>query len=167
MTWITRHVLAITVAILLSFFAVSNSVAQQCNFNGNCKLPLTCQPGWFGGYCATQACNADTDCRNGSVCDLGICFALCTRNSDCNPGEACVRSGNNRICVQRPVSSPPPPQPPPGGGTPAGSEGGACGTIRRGPIDHPIIKHVGCGRYLQCVLTPGGSGSGICRRPQT
>src|SRR5437588_5081097 len=68
MIWIARHVLAIGVAILPSFFAVSISVAQSCQFNGNCKLPLTCQPGLFGGYCAIQACNADTDCRNGSSC---------------------------------------------------------------------------------------------------
>ena len=164
MTWITRHVLAISVAIIPSLFAVSNSVAQQCRFNGDCRLPLTCQPGLFGGSCAIEACNADTDCRNGSVCDLGICFAICTRTSDCDRGEACVRGGNGRICVQRPMSSG-------GGGGGSGggtrSEGAACGTIRMGPIDHPIIKHIGCGPRLQCVLTPGGSGSGICRRPQT
>ena len=163
MTWITRHVLAISVAILASFFAVSNSVAQQCRFNGDCKLPLTCQPGFLGGICGTQACNVDTDCRNGSVCDLGICFALCTRTSDCNPGEVCVRGGGGRICVQRPASS--------GsggsGGTGSGvtryyTEGGVCGTIRRGPVDHPIVKHIGCAPGLRCS---NPNGSGVCQRP--
>src|SRR6476646_5212703 len=111
MTWITRHVLAISVAILPSFFAVSTSVAQTtdaggwCSTSGDCRQPLMCEPRWFGGQCVTARCNSDVDCRNESVCNLGICFAVCTRNSDCNTGEACVRGGNGRICVQRPVSS--------------------------------------------------------------
>src|SRR5947208_16623960 len=100
MIWITRHVLAIGVAILPSFLAVSISVAQSCQFNGNCKLPLTCQPGLFGGYCAVQACNADTDCRNGSTCFLGTCFAVCARNTDCDHGQVCVRGETSRVCVQ-------------------------------------------------------------------
>ena len=162
MIWIARHLLAIAVAILPSFFAVSNSAAQQCEFNGNCKLPLTCQPGFFGGQCAVQACNADTDCRNGSVCSLGICFAVCSRNSDCDRGEVCVRGGRGRICVQRPASS---------GGTGGGSggatthyytEGGVCGTIRQGPIDQPIVKHIACAPGLRCS---NPNGRGVCQRP--
>jgi hypothetical protein len=172
MTWITRHVLAISVAILPLFFAVSTSVAQTtdagglCWTSGDCRQPLMCEPGWlFGGQCVTARCNFDSDCRNGSVCAGGVCSKSCTRNSNCNAGEVCVPGGNGRICVQRPVSSG-------GGGGGSGGgttrgEGAACGTIRMGPIDHPIIKHIGCGSRLQCVLTPGGSGSGICRRPQT
>src|SRR5262249_2947420 len=159
MILITRHVLAISVAILSSFFAVSSSVAQSCQFNGNCKLPLTCQPGLFGGYCGVQACNADTDCRNGSSCFLGSCFAGCTRTSDFDPGEACVRGETSRVCVQRPAT---------GGGSGSGgtnryyTEGGVCGTIRRGPVDHPIVKHIACAPGLQCS---NPNGRGVCQRP--
>jgi hypothetical protein len=156
MTWITRHALAISVAILPSFFAVTSSVAQSCQFNGNCKLPLTCQPGLFGGYCAVQACNADTDCRNGSSCFLGTCLAVCARNSDCDRGEICVRGETSRVCVQRPAVGA-------GGGGTTGYyiERGMCGTVRAGRI----VKHIGCARGLRCVLHPDGTGT--CQRPQT
>jgi hypothetical protein len=161
MIWIIRRVLAIGVAILPSIFAVSSSVAQSCQFNGNCKLPLTCQPGLFGGYCAVQACNADTDCRNGSTCFLGTCFAVCARNTDCDAGQVCVPGETSRVCVQRPATG----ASSSGGGGGATryyTEGGVCGTIRRGPIDHPIVKHIGCAPGLQCS---NPNGRGVCQRP--
>jgi hypothetical protein len=160
MIWITRHLLTVSVAILASLFAASSSVAQSCQFNGNCKLPLTCQPGLFGGYCAVQACNADTDCRNGSSCFLGSCFADCTRTADCDPGQVCVPGETSRVCVQRPATT--------GSGSGGGgitryyTEGGVCGTIRRGPIDHPIVKHLGCAPGLLCS---NPNGRGVCQRP--
>ena len=162
MTWITRYVLAISVAILPSFFALSNSVAQQCTFSGNCIMPLTCQPGLFGGYCAVQACNADTDCRTGSICDFGVCQNTCTRNTDCDRGQICIRGDENRkICVPRPIA---------GGGGGIGppphyyTEGGICGTIRLGGALSGPVKHLGCAPGLQCVGA-FATGTGTCQRP--
>ena len=64
MSWITRPGSAVSIAILLALFATVPALAQKCDFSGNWPLPLTCQPGFVGGYCAVQYCNADTDCRN-------------------------------------------------------------------------------------------------------
>ena len=159
MTRITRRALTICAAIALSHFATANSVAQQwCDFSGNCPMPLTCQPGWFGGYCGIQACNADTDCRNGSVCDFGLCQSLCTSTRDCPAGQICARGESRRICMTAPAS---------GGGGGGGSgggttryyiEGGLCGTIRYGQV----TKHLGCAPGLRCS---NPNGRGTCQKP--
>ena len=156
MTWITRQVLVISAAIFLSFFATPNSAAQQCSFSGNCPMPLMCQPGWFGGYCAIQACNADTDCRNQSVCDFGTCQIACSRSRDCPSGQVCVRGDSHPgVCAPRPVSSSGGSGSSSGGGTTRYYiEGGACGVIRQGQI----IKHMGCAPGLRCS-NPNGRGT--------
>jgi hypothetical protein len=124
---------------------------------------LTCQPGLFGGYCAVQACNADTDCRTGSICDFGVCQNTCTRNTDCDPGQICVRGDEGRkICVPRPIVG--------GGGGHGGppphyyTEGGICGTIRLGGALSGPVKHLGCAPGLQCVGA-FATGTGTCQRP--
>jgi hypothetical protein len=161
MTWITRA-LAISVAILLSFFATSNSIAQHCDFSGDCPMPLMCQPGWFGGYCGVQACNADTDCRNGSICDFGVCQIACTNSGNCPAGQICVRGESRRVCAPRPAPSSS------GGGGSSSSggttryyiEGGACGTIRFGQV----TKHLGCAPGLRCS---NPNGRGTCQKLPT
>ena len=155
---ITRRILAINIAIFLSFFAASSSVAQTCTFSGNCPMPMMCQPGWFGGYCGMQACNVDTDCRNGTVCDFGVCQSLCTSSRSCPTGQRCVRGESHRICLPRPASLPGTGTG--GGGTPPASEGGACGTIHYGQV----TKHVGCRPGLLCSNLVG---RGTCRKPLT
>ena len=99
MTWITRHVLAIGMAILPVLFPASNSIAQQCTGSRDCPFPQMCLPGFFGGYCDFAPCNDDTECRNGSVCEFGFCYAACRHNSDCSRGQVC----NNiyRVCLPR------------------------------------------------------------------
>ena len=151
---ITGLALAINIAIFLSLYAASSSIAQSCAFSGNCPMPMMCQPGWFGGYCGTQACNADSDCRNGSACDLGVCQTLCTSSGHCPRGQTCVRGETRRICVTRSAPSPGGG----GGGTLPGSEGGACGTIHYGQV----TKHIGCRPGLRCS---NPNGQGICRKP--
>src|SRR5262249_12678838 len=118
------------------------------------------EPRFLSTQCVMARCNSDRDCRNGSVCDSGACFKSCVHGSDCNAGEACVRGQGGRVCAPNPVAT--------GGGdggSPGSGVGAACGAIQYGPPDHPIIKHIGCGPRLQCVLTPGGSGRGTCQRP--
>jgi hypothetical protein len=145
------------IAFALVVFAQSQAAAQQCQFNGDCQMPLTCQPGFFGGYCAVQACNADSDCRNGSACALGVCQTVCVRSRDCPAGQACVGLEGRRVCVtaQQPAS---------GGGSGGGGptryyiEGGACGVIRLGNV----TKHMGCAPGLLCSNT---NGRGTCVRP--
>ena len=140
------------ISFAVALFAVSGAFAQSCQFNGNCTFPQTCQPGLFGGFCAIQACNADTDCRNGSACALGLCRALCTGSNQCSTGEACVRLEGRRVCVAQQPSS--------GGGsgtTPVYTAGGRCGVIRYGQV----TKRVGCAPGLRCT---NPNGSGICVR---
>lgn len=154
MTWITRPGLGVSIAVLLSFFATAHALAQQCDFSGNCPLPLTCQPGFLGGHCAIQYCNADTDCRNGSACSFGTCQLVCNVSRDCPGGQICVPGETHRIC------SPPPA---PGGGNNNGAptryyvEGGLCGTIRYGQI----TKHLGCAPGLRCS---NPNGRGLCQK---
>jgi hypothetical protein len=156
MAWITRHVLAVSMAILLWSFAISNSFAQQCQSTPDCPMPLMCQTGFFGGQCGVQACNADTDCRNGSVCDTGVCQTVCTRAGDCPRGQACVRGESAKICVPLPTSSP---NSGSGGGpTPYYTEGGVCGVIRLGQV----TKHMGCAPGLRCS---NPNGRGVCQKP--
>jgi hypothetical protein len=157
MTRITRHAIAINVAIFLCLFAASDSIAQSCTFSGNCPMPMTCQPGLFGGSCGFQACNVDTDCRNGSICDLGVCQTLCTSSGGCPSGQVCRRGGSRRVCLPRPASSPGGGG---GGGSPPSSEGGVCGTIHYGQV----TKHVGCRPGLVCSNLIG---QGTCRKPLT
>ena len=160
MTRITRHALAIAVALLASFLSVSNSVAQ-CTSSNECKMPLTCHPGFFGGYCAFQYCNVDGDCRRGSVCDFGTCQTTCRHNTDCDAGEVCVRGASDRLICLPPSPSPPPP--PSGDTTRYYTEGGVCGTIRLGGPLSTHVKHLGCAPGLQCVrVTPDGIGT--CQR---
>jgi|KBSMisStandDraft_5_1062788.scaffolds.fasta_scaffold1392666_1 hypothetical protein len=142
------------ISLALTFFAASDAVAQQCQFNGDCQMPLTCQPGLFGGSCGVQPCNADTDCRNGSACAIGVCRALCVRSSDCSAGEACVAAEGRRVCL---VAQQPPPA---GGGSPTKyyTQGGRCGVIRIGQV----TKHLGCAPGLRCS---NPTGQGICQRP--
>jgi hypothetical protein len=142
------------VALALVFFAASHGDAQQCQFNGDCNMPLTCQPGLFGGHCDVQACNADTDCRNGSACALGVCQAVCVRSRDCPAGQACVGVEGRKVCV---IAQ----QPPSGGGggpTKYYTEGGVCGAIRIGQV----TKHLGCASGLRCS---NPNGRGTCIRP--
>jgi len=166
MSWISRAASIISMAILASLFAISDSPAQGCQTSGDCKLPLACLPGVFGGYCGVQACNFDTDCRNRSICDFGVCQTACTRSSDCDRGQVCVRGESRFVCEPRPVSS--------GGGVGGGggggttryyTEGGVCGTIRMGaPTDTRHVKHIGCAPGLRCVGATA-NGTGICQRP--
>ena len=157
MTSIPRNALAAGVAILLSFFAISSSIAQQCQSTPDCPMPLMCQAGFFGGRCGVQTCNADTDCRNGSVCDFGVCQTVCTRAGGCPTGQVCVHGAEHpAICVPRPVAG--------GGGgggggggSPPGTQGGACGIIHLGQV----TKHMGCAPGLRCS---NPSGRGICQR---
>jgi hypothetical protein len=160
MTWITRHVLAIGMAILPVLFPASNSIAQQCTGSKECPFPLMCLPGFFGGYCDFAPCNTDTECRNGSVCEGGVCSAPCRHTSDCPRGEVCTPARNSGVCVPPPPPPPPPEPPPPVYYT----EGGVCGTIRLGGISGPV-KHLGCAPGLQCVgQLPNGRGT--CQRAQ-
>ena len=157
MMWTSRAASLIGVAILASLFAASTSAAQQCQTSGDCRLPLACLPGLFSGYCGVQACNADTDCRNGSACDFGVCQTTCARNTDCDPGQICVRGESHRVCEARPASS--------GGGGIVRyyTEGGVCGTIRLGgPTDTRHVKHIGCAPGLRCIAPPNGMGT--CQR---
>ena len=151
---IARHAMAINIAVFLSLFAASHSVAQSCTFSGNCPMPMMCQPGLFGGSCGFQACNADTDCRNGSACDLGVCQTLCTSSGNCPSGQICRRGESRRICVTRPAPSPGSGS----GGSPPAGEGGVCGTVHFGPV----TKHVGCRPGLVCSNLIG---QGTCRKP--
>lgn len=157
MNRITRRTLAIHIAFFLSLFAASSSVAQTCTFSGNCPMPMTCQPGLFGGSCGFQACNVDTDCRNGSICDLGVCQTLCTSSGGCPSGQVCRPGASRRVCLPRPASSPGGGG---GGGSPPSSEGGVCGTIHYGQV----TKHVGCRPGLVCSNLIG---QGTCRKPLT
>jgi Cys-rich repeat protein len=161
MTWITRHVLAIGIAILPVLFPASNSIAQQqqCTGSGDCPFPQMCLPGFFGGFCDLAACNFDSDCRTGSVCKFGLCLAPCRHNSDCPRGEVC-RSG---VCLQAPPP-PAPPGPPPPAQPHYYTEGGVCGTIRLGGALSGPVKHLGCAPGLQCVGIIA-NGTGTCRRP--
>jgi hypothetical protein len=143
------------IALVLTLFAASYAIAQQCQFNGDCPMPQTCQPGLFGGHCDIQACNADTDCRNGSACALGICQSVCVRTSDCPTGQACVNLEGRRVCV---IAQQPAPSGAGGGPTRYYIEGGACGIIRFGHV----TKHLGCAPGLLCS---NPNGRGVCVRP--
>jgi hypothetical protein len=144
--------LAISVAIVLSFSAASNSFAQSCAETWQCGWPLMCHADLFGGHCDTSGCNSDADCRTASACDGGVCsgFVRCEINGDCNRGEFC---GRRHLCVPIPATQPP--------GHGGGSNGGsACGIVDFGNVR----KHVGCPHGLICS---NPNGHGTCRKPQT
>jgi hypothetical protein len=159
MTWITRRALAISVAIVFSFFATANSIAQQpsecavgcsergqhCDATIDCNWPLMCMPrGFFVGVCDVSICDSDADCRNRSVCSGGVC--VCSRGS-CPFDQICSQG----ICVARPAPTP--------HGPPPSNEGGACGVVHFGHI----TKHVGC---LHGLICSNPEGHGTCRKPQ-
>ena len=62
-----------------------------------------------GGGGGIRECVDESDCPEGSTCELGMCFdeppAACESSADCPSGYTCEGSGSESFCVPPPVTS--------------------------------------------------------------
>lgn len=89
---------ALLFAMLLSLS--TPATAASCSRNADCTGGQTCQTvldlfffQWKS--CKNTLCNTDGDCRNGTLCLLGMCQVGCRNSNDCAAGRQCV----NAACV--------------------------------------------------------------------
>lgn len=113
----------IVAALLFAALATmsQSAAAKSCSTNTDCTGGQTCQTTldlWIYKFreCKNTLCNSDVDCRNGTLCLLGMCQAGCRNDNDCGAGQSCT----NAVCRNRSG-----PAPSPGAGTVPG-EGRKC-----------------------------------------
>ncbi len=102
------RIIKLTVAMVLSLFAVSASaqgqVGSPCTTDANCEAGSVCTPesdengatGFVGGYCMKFDCTFEqTMCGEGGTCvidnsmNVSMCLASCRIDTDCRAGYRC------------------------------------------------------------------------------
>lgn len=74
-----------------------NYCSQDCSADGVCPDGSTCVD--YGGYkFCLDGCGADSDCREGYVCDYKVCRPRCNRDQLCTAPDTCMQGRCKGAC---------------------------------------------------------------------
>lgn len=83
------------------------SLQNACGHNSDCVVEnhigiCSCQPGTTGnpllGCIPIQHCSNDNQCTSGTICNAGVCCAICTSNRDCISDQLCLQGVCQPTC---------------------------------------------------------------------